>query len=166
MPGLVLCALGFWAVTFVQFKIEIPDWIPVNAVNFLKNNNIKGNIFCEFNWAQVSIRELSPSNKVFFDGRYETVYSDDFIKNYLEVIWGRKDYKQYLRQFPETDIMFLYKDWPLVQAVSEDKDWVKVYSSALAVIYLKDNGNNSQAIEDFRNSKLVYPQELPPFYFK
>ena len=149
------------------FQIEIPtNEYPVNAVKFIRDNHITGNIFCWFDWAQMCIKELPGANKVFFDGRYETVYSGDFIRNYFKVISSEKDYKSYLRGFPETDIVFMLKFMPLVDGLLKDQDWITVYSSPLAVILVKNNARSKETIENFKNGRLVNPREKPPFYLK
>lgn len=149
------------------FKIEIPqDTYPVNAVAFIKANKITGNIFCWFDWAEMCIRELPDANKVFFDGRYETVYGDPLVKGYFDTVYCRRDYKEYLGNFPPTDIMLLHASNPLAAALSKDREWIMVYDSFSACVYLRDNKNNERAIEKFRNNSLARVQSRPPFYFK
>jgi len=46
----------------------------MDAAAFLKQNNIFGNIFASFSISQMCIWEFYPKSKVFFDGRYATVY--------------------------------------------------------------------------------------------
>ncbi|MCX5713885.1 MAG: hypothetical protein NT033_03560, partial [Candidatus Omnitrophica bacterium] len=149
------------------FTLQIPeDKFPLNAVAFMKQNHISGNIFPAFDWAQMCIGELSSTNKVFFDGRYETVYSDSLMQGYFDVLFNRRDYKEFLGKFAQTDVMFLKKTDPLSGAIIKDPDWLKVYSSGPAYIFLKRNENNRDVIESFKNGKLIYPAEghnLPSF---
>ena len=148
------------------FKIEIPEnKYPVNAVNFMNDNRISGNIFCFFDWSQMCIRELSES-KVFFDGRYRTVYSEDLIDGYFDVLYDRRDYKEYLAKFPETDIMLLHPFNNLAGKISEDREWIKVYASGAAVLFLKHNEKNKEVIECFIKNETVYDPEKEPFYLE
>ncbi len=148
------------------FTLVIPrEEFPVNAVTFIKQNNISGNIFSNFNWAQMCIRELSPASKVFLDGRYETVYSDSLIQGYCDVVFGKRGYKDFLAGFPETDIMFLQKGEVLTESLAKDREWIKVYSSTVAEIFLKNNGHNKLALEDFKNHRLSYPAEKEAYIF-
>jgi hypothetical protein len=146
--------------------IEIPqDKFPINAVMFIKQNNITGNIFCSFNWSQMCIKELSETNKVFFDGRYETVYSDSLIQGYFDAILCKREYKEFLQSFHETDIMFLNRNEPLAKALSTDNSWIKVYSSLLAQIYLNNNKKNEKNIERFKSNEMIYPEEKLRSYY-
>ncbi|MCX5697554.1 MAG: hypothetical protein NTU54_06290 [Candidatus Omnitrophica bacterium] len=147
------------------FTLVIPSQFPVNAVTFIKQNNISGNIFSNFNWAQMCIGELSPGSKVFIDGRYETVYSDSLIQGYCDVVFGKKDYKDFLAGFPETDIMFLQKGEVLAESLSKDSEWAKVYSSTVAQIFLKNNRHNKTALLNFKNHRLNYPAEKGAYIF-
>ncbi|MDD5422289.1 MAG: hypothetical protein WC592_04980 [Candidatus Omnitrophota bacterium] len=148
-------------------KIEISkDEFPVEAVEFLRANGIKGNIFPWFNWGEMCIRQLGDSNKVFIDGRYETIYNNPFIHLYFGVVEGQIDYNAALPRFPETDIMFLDVNNRIVWKVSFDKSWVLAYASPPAVVFLKDNEKNRHVIEKLRKKKLFYPAMTPPFYFE
>jgi hypothetical protein len=140
------------------FQIEIPeDRYPMNAVNFLQQNKIFGNILSSFNWAQMCIWEFYPKSKVFFDGRFETVYSDELIREYPRAMLCQKDYKSFLKEFPETDIIFIDSYLPLASALSKDNEWVNIYSSKIAKIFLHNNAHNRNTIVKFVNKKLIFP---------
>ncbi len=160
--------LEFSAKKRRPLEIEIfENNYPVNAVEFMKSNNIHGNIFCWFDWAQMCIRELPDANKVFLDGRYETVYSDDIIKKYFNILFSTNEgYKKYLNQFPETDIMLLSKRSPLSGVLSKDIEWLKIYSAGNALIFLKKNEKNKNIIRGFMKRRLIYPPRALVTYFK
>ncbi len=68
----------------VRFNIIVnPNIFPVYAVKFLKDNNVKGNILVPFDWGEYAIWKLYPDNRVSIDGRFDTVYPIDVIKDYL-----------------------------------------------------------------------------------
>jgi len=147
------------------FKIKIQDEYPLEAIYFMRDNGICGNIFPFFNWGEMCIRELPVGNRVFFDGRYKTLYSDDFINGYFEVLYGRQNYKGFLSGFPETDIMFLHRMNPLRLKLVNDREWVLVYSSTTGWIFLKNNKKNKDLIDKFKNKKLIYRKDPPPKYW-
>lgn len=139
------------------------DEYPVNAVKFMKDNKIGGNIFCWFNWGELCISGLSPAAKVFIDGRYETVYNDDLIENYFKLVGAQIDYRTYLKHFPETDVMFLESACALSSKIFKDKEWVPVYLTDEAVIFLKKNERNAHLWGQFKNHKLIYEQHAQKF---
>ena len=147
--------------------IEIPaSRYPVNAVAFMKDNKIGGNIFCWFEWAEMCMREMPGSSKVFLDGRYETVYGDDLIRGYFDVLYCKRSYKEYLREFPETGVMLLHRENPLANALLRDPDWTLVFSSGPACVYVKDTAGNRGVLEDLANNRLAYNQKDPPYYLR
>ncbi|MDD5423328.1 MAG: hypothetical protein PHT32_07945 [Candidatus Omnitrophica bacterium] len=148
-------------------QIEIPaGQYPMNAIYFLRENNITGNIFPWFDWAQLCVRDV-PGSKVFFDGRYDNIYGNEFIKDYFDVLLCKKDYWAYLRKFPETDIMILNKDrnFMFIALLQYDKEWVQVYSDAICGIWLNNNKRNAAILEGFRNGSIKRVEKAPPYYF-
>ena len=149
----------------LRIEVDTKEF-PVEAVRFLSDNGIKGNIFQWFNWGEMCIRELKSSNKVFIDGRYETVYNNKFIHLYFAVVEGQIDYNEVLTRVKRTDIMFLDVANGIIGRLARDGSWILVYSSPAAVIFLKDNENNREALKKFRNKKLVYPKLPELLYFE
>jgi hypothetical protein len=170
--GYVSCCIFFlWGAFFSMpsnpLKILIPsDEYPVEAVEFLKINQIKGNIFPWFDWGEMCIGEMSAGSKVFIDGRFGIVYNDQFIKDYFEVVESRKDYRSFLKEFPETDIFLLSISNPLSTSLSGDAEYELVFSSDLAVIFLKKNEHNKKALGKFNERRLVFPDIKKPIYFE
>ena len=158
---------GLFAGKTDPLKIEVPaDKYPTGAIKFMKDNALGGNIFCFFDWAEMCIWELSPQSKVFFDGRYRTVYNEELIEGYFDVIYGKRGYKEFLSKFPQTDIMLLHPFGKLAQEVSEDSEWIKVYVSPVAVIFVKHNKKNKDVIRRFIKDELVCKPETGPFYLE
>lgn len=172
--GSIFCAAAaFFLFAFLTFgktqplKVEVlPSKYPMNAAAFIKENGIKGNIFPFFDWAQMCIREFNPDSKVFFDGRYKTVYTEEIVEGYFKVLYGHIDHGEYLDHFPETDIAFLHPDNPLAMRLSGDSEWVRVYSAENAEIFLKDNEQNKKIIEAYRVKRLKYPKGKEIYYLE
>lgn len=141
------------------------DRYPMDAIKFMNDNEITGNIFTNFNWAQLCIRELPEGSRVFFDGRYETVYDKDFIRDYFDILYGKKEYKEYLKGFTETDMMLLHSDNPLSIKLLNDKGWVPVYSSSIVYLFVKENARNRMIIERFKKGRLIYDRTKFPSYY-
>lgn len=166
------CSLFFVWGTFFNLptnslKILVPSKeYPVDAVEFLKANNIAGNIFPWFDWGEMCIGELSPRSKVFFDGRFGIVYDDQFIKDYFEIIKGNIDYRTYLEKYPETDIFLLNNSNPIMKSLSNDGRYERVFSSGLASVFLKKNERNKEVLEKFNQHGLIFPNLKEPFYFE
>lgn len=121
---------------------RIPDpanrvavYYPLGAVDFLQQHQLSGKILNEFNWGEYLIWVLHPSCKVAMDGRYETVYGEDFCKVHGEFIYGRPGWRQMLELYPP-DIILVdprSKVYPLLKAAS---DWQAVYEDVGTALFL------------------------------
>lgn len=116
---------------------------PNKAVDFLVDNNIKGNMFNEFNSGAYVVGRCYPDIKVYIDGRTE-VYGPDFFKHYLTIVHDenidtlKKDIEKYdisivlintvRDEGPEEVLKFLYTN----------EEWKLVYLGHDGIIFLKD----------------------------
>jgi hypothetical protein len=67
------------------FSSRLPTDIayPSGAVNFMKERQLAGNVLTDFGWGEYLIWHLAPDSKVFVDGRYDTVYPQRVLRDYL-----------------------------------------------------------------------------------
>ena len=127
---------------------------PNQALDFIVANNIKGNIFNDFNSGAYILGRAHPHLKVYIDGRTE-VYGGSFFKNYQE-IYGRgngelfeiEDQKYNFsiallnsaRQIlPRKIFKYLY----------EHEMWKIVYFNYDGVVFLKDIVENKELIDKY-----------------
>ncbi len=78
---------------------------PKNAINFLKTNNLKGQLFAPYNWGGYLIWKL-PEKKVFIDGRMPSwryvglnKESNYAYKDYLDILAADKDFEVYFKKY-------------------------------------------------------------------
>lgn len=157
---------GFASANAPVFRLRVDGrTFPVHAVRFMRANGLRGNLFSSFNWGMMCLSELSDLNKVFFDGRYEMVYPDAFIRDYFQVLFGKRDYRSVLDKYPQTDSMLLNVDEPLAKTIAGDAGWIRVYARGNAAIYLRNSERNKAYIERYRAGTMVYPRdEESPYY--
>ncbi|HAX61589.1 MAG TPA: hypothetical protein DCX95_03385 [Elusimicrobia bacterium] len=105
-----------------SLEITDSDRFPANAVNFLKEKKLGGNIFNEFNWGEYLIWHLYPQCKVAIDGRYDTVYPVFFLKNYFEKF----------EIFANTDFLLLKPERKI-----DEKKWKIIYRDKISILYTK-----------------------------
>ena len=61
---------------------------PVQAMQFMHDNDINGRLVVSFNWAQYAIAAFQPNTKVSFDGRFRTCYPQHIIDKHFDLIVG------------------------------------------------------------------------------
>lgn len=62
---------------------------PVQALQFMKANDIQGRLVVSFNWAQYAIAALQPDSTVGFDGRFRTCYPQQIIDKHFDLLIGQ-----------------------------------------------------------------------------
>jgi hypothetical protein len=132
----------------------------------MQANNIQGNLFTFFDWAQYCIREFRPDSTLFFDGRFRTVYEDDFITQYFDVLYGKVPWRSVLNQYEETDIMLLHAGNELSGILMNDPEWVLVYGNDLSRVFLFQNEKNQPLLERHQAGTLIQPEVQPPVFFR
>ncbi len=106
--------------------------LPVKAVEYLKEKQITGNTFTYPNiWGGYVLWAL-PSNPVYIDGR--DVYAEDFVKEYLEVITGLRDWRGPFNHYGVQVVIVTTKS-VLARELKDSSDWHEVFRDNLAVVF-------------------------------
>ena len=109
---------------------------PIKETEFIKINNLKGNLFASFGQGSFLEYKLYPHNKLYIDGRYEEVFYDDAL-NLMEKFYLMKPDWDYLLKKYDTDILMLEKQYPLYHNIEKILPWVKVYEGPLCGVFVK-----------------------------
>ena len=112
-----------------------PSQYPIYCVEFIKINNLKGNIFTNFHTGSYVSYKLYPDNKIFMDGRYEEVYDTNLI-NEMSDVFLAKNYKKFFEKY-HTDIIIADKYYPLYKNLKNDLDWFLAYEDKYFALFLK-----------------------------
>jgi hypothetical protein len=109
--------------------------VPLQAVEYLKESKITGNTFTDPNiWGGYVIWAL-PSNPVYIDGRID-MYGDQFVKEYLEVIWGLADWREPFDRY-RVGIVIIAPKSSLARELGESRDWLKVFQDDMSVVFTR-----------------------------
>ena len=124
------------------------------AVDFLVDNNIKGNFFNDFNSGAYLLGRASPDIKVFIDGRTE-VYGAKFYKEHRKIWEGDTElFDKAVDRYHLTGAFLnsVYVPAPekIIRYLYEHKDWALVYFDYDAAVFLKDIPANRQWIDRYR----------------
>jgi hypothetical protein len=108
---------------------------PVAAVDYIEQQDLRGNIYNLYQWGGYLIWRLYPKEDVFIDGRAD-VYGDKFIEEYLEVYRVRKGWRDVLERYNVNSII-IEKDSTFATLLAESPDWQQVYADELAVVFIR-----------------------------
>lgn len=142
-----------------------PSIYPVGAIEFIKQNDLSGNLFVPYRWGSYALWKLYPQCLVAVDGRYEEVYpgyifdmAADFsgdIDNEWNLYKNTKklnpDWQNFINKF-QTDIIILPQIQINHQKIDKLKDWKVVYTDNLSYVLLPKNKTDKLYINpDYRN---------------
>jgi hypothetical protein len=124
-----------------------------NAVDFLKENNIKGPFFNNFDIGSYLEFRLYPNEQTFIDGRPEA-YPTSFITTYTVMQKDPKIFEQTDKQYQFNAIFFAHTDqtpWAasFVSSIVNNPSWSLVYLDDTSLILLKKNSQNESLIKKY-----------------
>ena len=116
-------------------RVEMAKF-PVKEVEFLKINEIKGNIVTTFGAGSYVAYKLYPQNLIFMDGRYEEVYYDEEFNVLIHYEKVDENWRDIFYDYP-TDILLPEKINPIYEKLKEDNDWKEIYTGSHYAIFVK-----------------------------
>ncbi len=127
------------ALNFFTKNISIPvntQAYPVKEIEFLKINNIKGNLLINFGLGSYASYKLYPQNLIFMDGRYEEVYYEGMVPLLKKFYLLNPGWQEILEKYPP-DVMVLEKYYPVYAMLSKSQIWCKVYEGQDFGVFVK-----------------------------
>ena len=119
-------------------KMNCVTWdYPVLEVEFLKSNNIKGNILCEFHDGSYTAYKLYPNNFIFMDGKYEEVYPDNLIYVLKNINLVDKGWEKYLDIY-HTDIVIVSRKYKIFETLQKNKKFTLTLKSPKYALFLRN----------------------------
>jgi len=108
--------------------------VPINAVQYLKDNGIQGCTFTEPNiWSDYLIW-ATPANPVYIDGR--DVYPTQFVKEYVEVMQGQRDWRTSFDRYGVKNAI-LTPSSLLAQQLRNSEEWKQIYQDEYSLVFTR-----------------------------
>lgn len=108
---------------------------PKNAVLYMKNNDIKGNVFNSYAFGGYIIYNLYPESKPAIDGRL--CYPLDFIKLYADAHEKKESFRKIIEKFTPDIFLIDFEHPAIALFISETKNYALVYFDDEAMVFLK-----------------------------
>jgi len=132
-----LALFCFSLLRVADYRPKVSFAFPVLETEFVKVNNLKGNILVNLGLGSYVAYKLYPNNLIYMDGRYEEVYYDEMIpllKKFHLVLDG---WDEVLKKYPP-DVMILENEYPIIDKLIESKDWHEAYSGKRFTVFVND----------------------------
>lgn len=124
---------------------------PVDAVEFIKKEKIKGNMFNNDEFGDYIIYAAWPQYKVFFDGRSD-MYGTEMMKEYFKITRIQPDIDNVLEKY-KIDWIIYNSGSSLSMYLLQKESWKLIYSDGVADIFVRDIKENQNLIEKYREVK-------------
>jgi hypothetical protein len=135
----------------VYAEERIVETLPVDAVDFIEENQLPRELFNSYNWGGYLIWRLYPSYPVFIDGRTD-LYDDPFMRRYLRVSLARGDWQETLDEYGVNTIL-TERGGHLANVLTHVDEWAPLYADEMAVVFVRDTDANRAVID-------AHPTEL------
>jgi len=131
--------------------------LPVDAVHFIQQEKIPGNMFNNDEFGDYIIYAAWPQYKVFFDGRSD-MYGTERMKEYFKITKMGSGWNDILQEYNINWIFFQTKS-ALLSFLLERADWKLIYSDKVASIFVRDVPENQALIEKYPDVKPVVVED-------
>lgn len=129
---------------------------PEGAVKFIKNNDIKGNMFNLHAWGGYIVWELFPSVRTYIDNRF---FHRKFFAEYEKILSGEMEWQDLLNKYKINIALLNYSptnDINLRDHLFKSTEWRLVYWDDYSLLYLKNEAGFS-SINDRYAMHVVNP---------
>jgi len=130
--------------------ITPPKDYPVNAVEFIKTNNLKGNLLVPFNWGSYSLWKLYPQCLVAIDGRYEETYSNEVYIDISNFFFSFEPTQKVLDKY-SADIILIEANTKTNNKLKTLKDWKVIYQDKYSAVFIPSSIKKNEWILPDKN---------------
>jgi hypothetical protein len=135
--GILVLVLG---TSFLAHPLRSSDHgndaeYPVHATTFVREHQLPGPLFNDFDWGGYLIRAL-PEYPVSIDGRTNLCGNDRVLRNYRTLI-GEGDWENDPDLKSAHLVILPAKKWPLVELLRRSDDWSVAYEDQTAVVFVR-----------------------------
>lgn len=110
---------------------------PLSEIEYLIENNVKGNVFVPFECGSYASYKLYPNNFILQDGRYEEVYDTSLNDEYVKSIsLGALGWREMFDSIHH-DIVIPYKHFALYEHLKEHPDYYLVLESRTFALFIR-----------------------------
>jgi hypothetical protein len=135
---LAACAcLGYFAQS-AGFSAQLGWWpstaaFPAGGAAYLRDHNLQGNLFNQFEWGGYLISSNYPQQRVFIDGRPD-MYGPTLFNEYVDVVQLAPDWRQILEKHV-IRLVLVDRDGALASALVGDPQWHELYEGPVERLF-------------------------------
>lgn len=125
----------------LNIRATEPEY-PAKAVEFIRINNLKGNLLTSFNWGSYALWKLYPQVLIFEDGRYEEVYMKDSTSALNKFFFEKENWQNILTQYHH-DIILIDNNFEVLNKLKSLNNWKIVYQDRNSTVFIPASMKNN-----------------------
>lgn len=130
-----IATLAFFVTTKPQIVINNPSY-PIKAIEFIKINELKGNLLVNFHHGSYAAYKLYPFNLIAMDGRYEEVYPDYMLPLFNNFHMQVGENPNLLIEKFRPDIIVMEHKFKADKALEQNQSYKKAYSDEVYSVFV------------------------------
>lgn len=131
--------------SFTCVNLYAPWWPEPQAVEYMHERGLEGNIVTFFRWGEYGLWHTSPALKVSIDGRRETVYSERLVSRHIQLYEGTPEGLSFLDTL-KADYVWFPRALPVVDLLVQ-RGWVPIFEGPQSAILAKASGRRAETAE-------------------
>jgi hypothetical protein len=108
---------------------------PVDAVTYLKSQDVKGKLLVSFNYGSYTLWELRGEMRVSMDGRYDLVYKPETYRRVDDFFAARGDWRSLLKT-PAPDAILVSRSDDVYAKLRDEPGWQEVWHDPVDAVFL------------------------------
>lgn len=133
---LAVCGLLMIQGGLFSRRLAEDEPYPAGAVSFMRAHELHGNLLCDFGWGEYLIWHAFRTDKVFIDGRNDTVYPPAVVRDYLLFYFDLPGGGRVLDAYPH-DFVLIATSAPARHLMEQRRDWKLLYRDDDALLYAR-----------------------------
>jgi hypothetical protein len=136
-PALIMFFLALRASSLgAGLTLEYPPVAaPVDAVDFLKKQNVRGNLLVSFNYGSYALWQLRGQMRVSMDGRYDLVYKPETYARVEDFFEARGEWNKLLTN-PAPDAILVSCAAEVYPKLKSESDWKEAWNNNVDAVFL------------------------------
>ncbi|MEW5820423.1 MAG: hypothetical protein AB1782_09555 [Cyanobacteriota bacterium] len=155
---IIMFSTSLFTLNFFNWKLTVPvNEYPIHSVQFLKQNNLKGNLLLPFKWGGYVTWMLYPNIIVSIDGRHVEIFPIEIHHQSNDFHYGRGEWDKLLKDYTVDMILIDKKESPSYKKLLEEGKWKVVFEDAISAVMLPANysdTDNLKKIDIIAGSKI------------
>jgi hypothetical protein len=131
-----LAVLLAFQTGLVSRKLPAARHYPAGAVAFMESHGLHGNVLNQFEWGQYLIWHIEPASKVFADTRFDLVYPESVIRDYLDFDRASPRAASVLESYPH-DFVLIIPDSAAYHFMLTRGDWKLIYRDSDSALFTR-----------------------------